>query len=60
MIKALHFAFLAFRCYRRASNNRMHYGAITNDFGIPEVTLIVATGREAWRVSNYAFNLKEL
>ena len=54
MIDHIRFVVLAWRGYRNAiKTGRPFYGAIVSH-GVPQTCFYVATGREAWRVSQTA------
>ncbi len=56
MIEALIFAFQCFRIYRRhqrASRGLATYHRHAFE-GVPDLTMIVGSGREAWRISDIA------
>lgn len=62
-IEPMNTVFFLFRCWRslrlaRASK-RVVYWAVCETGGVPSVTLIVATDRQAWKVSQLALDLLE-
>ncbi len=56
MIEFLNFARAVWRAYWIAKKTGIHYVSVVSH-GVPVVTCIVATGREAWRVSDFALNV---
>ena len=59
MIEAIKFAIFAFRAYRAAKRTGgVQYGAVTRH-GVPQVVLLCATDREAWRISQCAIEVLE-
>lgn len=58
-MRLLWFLFIAIRAYRRAGEAGSAYAALTIN-GMPQVACFVATGREAWRVSQRAIEEFEL
>lgn len=53
VIDALQFVRLALRAYRAAGANGLRYAAIECR-GVPRLTLFIGTGRQAWKISNFA------
>lgn len=54
-MKAIRFVLLAWRAYQQAERtSRPQYSAIVIA-GVPQVCIFVAVGREAWRISQRAF-----
>jgi hypothetical protein len=58
MLEGLQFAWIAWRAWRQAKARGLHYRAVTID-GVPQLAVLVATGREAWRVTNLAVTATE-
>lgn len=46
-----------FRALRKTGDNSLVYFACAR-FGIPTTTVLIARGREAWRVSDFAANFR--
>ncbi len=53
MIQTIQLAWRVFRFLLDREKKNIFYGTITRN-GIPTATVVVATGREAWRVSDLA------
>lgn len=54
MYRAIRFAWIAFATYRRAvTGTGISYSAVTEN-GVPQLGVMVAVDREAWRVTNLA------
>lgn len=59
MIEAIQFMWTAWKSYRGALRAGSYYAAVTNA-GVPTVCVFCAVGRDAWRVSQRAFEEFEL
>lgn len=57
MIQFVQFLYVCIKAYR-VSNGRIGYVAVTTH-GVPQVTVLVAMGREAWRLSHLAIEAIE-
>ena len=55
MFRTIAFLWLAWRAYKRAGEKGAHYAAISSH-GVPHTAIMVATGREAWRVTCLAIS----
>lgn len=56
-MRALQFLWVAYTAYRRAGQKGITYTTVTGLGGVPQIVVIVATGREAWRVSQVAIDV---
>jgi hypothetical protein len=54
--RTIRFLWVAYLTYRRAGDRGSSYSALVSVGGVPHTTILVATGREAWRVSTIAMS----
>ena len=56
MFRTIRFLWVAYLSYKRAGEKGAHYSALVSSAGVPHTTILIATGREAWRVSMIAMS----
>ncbi len=54
-----HFVRVAWKCWRLAGENGSAYQGV-NYRGVPQLTIHIATGREAWRTVDHAISSNRL
>lgn len=58
MIGFVRFFWLAYKVYAKAKVTGTNYAALTHR-GVPQIACFVGVGREAWRVTEFAIEVKQ-